>query len=138
MSELPDPEFDTDDAARFIRGYGMRSQVLGAEHVARSGGANRDEANDIQRLITQIGWGTVWPRGVLEIKTRSMITVAMLIALNRPHELRVHLRGAVNNGATEEELREAVLHSILYCGFPAAIDAMRHVDELFNDDAETK
>lgn len=64
-------------------------------------------------------------------RVRSLITVAMLTALDRPHELDIHLRGAVNNGCSESEIREVVLHSILYCGFPAAIDAMRHVDELF-------
>ncbi len=123
-----DQDFEADDAARFERGLGMRAQVLGAEHVARSGGSSLEEANALQRLVTQLGWGTVWTRGVIDLKTRSIATVSMLIALNRPHELAIHLRGARNNGATEEELREVVIHAIPYCGFPAAIDAMRVVD----------
>ncbi len=124
------------DDERFRAGLQMRSQVVGAEHVAASGGTDPATASDLQRYVTEIGWGTIWRRGGLELKTRSFLTVAMLIALNRPHELRVHLRGAVNNGATEAELRELVLHAIPYCGFPAAIDAMRHVDELFAESEE--
>ncbi len=124
----PQDDLTAEDAAHFARGLAMRSQVLGAEHVARSGGTTFDESTTLQRLITAVGWGTVWTRGVLELKTRSMITVAMLVALNRPHELATHLRGARNNGATEEELRELVVHAIPYCGFPAAIDAMGVLD----------
>ncbi len=138
MTEQTGYDFTSDDEARFARGQALRSQVLGEEHVARSGASSLSDASTMQQLITQIGWGTIWPRGVLELKTRSMLTVAMLIALNRPHELRIHLRGAVNNGATEAELREAVVHAILYCGFPAAIDAMRHVDDLFAPAPDTE
>ncbi len=130
MTTETDPQDSFSDDARFERGAALRGKVLGAEHLARNGAAAPTDATAMQRLITEIGWGTIWPRGVLELKTRSMITVAMLIALNRPHELATHLRGAVNNGATETEIRELVIHSILYCGFPAAIDAMGVVDEV--------
>jgi 4-carboxymuconolactone decarboxylase len=119
-----------DERAAFELGLNMRKAVLGAKHVERQGGINRDEASALQQYVTQFGWGTLWQRGVLPLKVRSMATVSMLIALNRPHELTVHLKGALRNGCTEEELREVILHSIAYCGFPAAIDAMRLVDSV--------
>jgi 4-carboxymuconolactone decarboxylase len=122
---------DETEIALFAKGAALRSQVLGADHVARNGGTDIDAATQLQRLMTEVGWGTFWPRGVLELKTRSLVTVAMLIALGRPHELKIHLRGSLNNGASREEVRELVIHAIPYCGFPAAIDAMRVVDVLF-------
>jgi 4-carboxymuconolactone decarboxylase len=130
-AERPNP--DEAEAALFDRGAELRSQVLGLDHVARNGGTDILDANPLQRLMTEIGWGTIWRRGVLELKIRSLITVAMLIALDRPHELKIHLHGALNNGASREEVRETVIHAIAYCGFPAAIDAMRVVDGLFEE-----
>ena len=76
-----------------------------------------------QDLLTEFAWGSVWTRPGLALKTRSMLTLAMCIALNRPHEIRLHLRGAVRNGCTAVELRELLLHSFIYCGGPAAVDA---------------
>ncbi len=131
MTYAERPEPDAAEIALFDKGATLRSQVLGADHVARNGGTDIADANQLHRLMTEIGWGTIWPRGVLELKTRSLITVAMLIALDRPHELKTHLRGALNNGASREEIRESVIHAIPYCGFPAAIDAMGVVDGLF-------
>jgi 4-carboxymuconolactone decarboxylase len=116
----------------FERGERLRRRVLGDEHVDRSL-AQRDgaEPTDFQRLLTEFGWGAVWSRPQLEPRIRSLITVGMLIALNRPDELRIHLRGALRNGVTEEELREEIIHSVPYCGFPAAVDASRVADEVF-------
>lgn len=133
MSEVPSPLSAEAEASLFALGATVRSQVLGADHVARNGGTDLDAATPLQRLMTEIGWGTFWTRGVLELKERSFITVAMLIALNRPHELLTHLRGAVNNGASRDELRELVIHAVPYCGFPAAIDAFRVLDALFDE-----
>jgi 4-carboxymuconolactone decarboxylase len=134
MAFMTEPQtFETSERELFAKGAELRSRVLGAKHVARNGGTEIDAATSLQRLMTEIGWGTIWQRGELELKTRSLITVAMLIALNRPHELRTHLQGAVNNGASLGELRELVIHTILYCGFPAAIDGMAVLDELIAD-----
>lgn len=119
-----------DETEAFERGREMRRAVLGDAHVARSGGGSREDANDLQRYVTQFGWGTIWQRGVLPLSTRSLVTVSMLLALNRPHEIEVHLSGALNNGCYEQEVREVILHGIAYCGFPAAIDAMRIFDRV--------
>jgi 4-carboxymuconolactone decarboxylase len=73
--------------------------------------------------LTEFGWGKVWTRPGLDLKTRSLLTLAMCIALNRPHEIRIHLRGAIRNGCTVVELRELLMHSFVYCGGPAAVDA---------------
>lgn len=116
--------------ATFEAGEAMRRRVLGDAYVDRNLGSG-SEPTDFQRLLTEFGWGTVWSRPQLEPRIRSMITVAMLIALNRPHELETHLRGALRNGVTELELREQIVHSILYCGFPAAVDATRVADRVF-------
>ncbi|MFI8595575.1 carboxymuconolactone decarboxylase family protein [Microbacterium sp. NPDC078428] len=121
-----------DDA--FARGVAMRTAVMGETHVVRSGGTDKDTATDLQRYVTEFGWGTIWQRGTLPLPVRSLLTVAMLIALGRPHELAGHLRGALNNGCTPEELRETVIHAIAYCGFPAAIDAMRILDGILADE----
>jgi 4-carboxymuconolactone decarboxylase len=118
------------EGSAFARGMDVRTRVLGREHVARQKAASEQDVTTLQRFVTEFGWGTVWSREGLPLPTRSLITVSMLIALNRPEELRVHLRGAVNNGCTREEITETVLHAVLYCGFPAALDAMRLVDEL--------
>ena len=130
---MTDAQNTTPDTALFDAGAALRSQVLGADHVARNGGVDYSEATELQRLMTEVGWGTFWRRGVLELKTRSFITVGMLIALNRPRELRIHLKGALNNGASRDEIRESVIHAIPYCGFPAAIDAMHVVDDVFEE-----
>ena len=90
----------------------------------------------LQEMIVEIGWGKMWTRPGLERKTRSLITLAMLTALNRPHELEIHLRGAVRNGCSEEEIREALLHAAVYCGFPAAIDAFRVAKRVLAEEAK--
>ena len=81
--------------------------------------------------MTECAWGTVWQRPGLPRRDRSLMTVVMLVALNRPHELRLHLRGALNNGLSREEIREALLHAAVYCGMPAAVDAFRAAREVF-------
>ncbi len=80
---------------------------------------------DIQRLVTEFAWGTVWSREGLSLRDRSLINLGMLTALNRPHELRSHVRGALNNGCTATEIRETLIQTAVYCGFPAALDAFR-------------
>lgn len=118
-----------DDAA-FQAGLITRTQVMGSEYVERALGAATDFTMPMQEFITRNAWGNVWQRPGLDMKTRSLITVAMLTAQGKQHELKAHVRGALNNGATPEELREVMLHATVYCGFPTAIDAFRTVTEV--------
>ncbi len=116
---------------KFDAGLALRREVLGEDYVARAM-ANADEfSQPLQELVTEFAWGTVWQREGLPRRDRSLMTVVMLVALNRPHELRLHLRGALNNGLSREELREALLHAAVYCGMPAAVDAFRAAREVF-------
>ena len=118
-----------DDAA-FQAGLITRTQVMGAEFVDRAFGNATDYTQPMQEFITRNAWGNVWQRPGLDLKTRSLVTVAMLTALGKQHELKGHVRGSLNNGATPEELREVMLHASVYCGFPTAIDAFRTVAEV--------
>jgi len=113
------------------RSEGYQAGLLGDDYVERSF-ANADDLNmPFQELATEFAWGKVWTRPGLSLKERSLATLSMCIALNRPAEIKIHLRGAVRNGVSREELRELILHSFLYCGGPAALDAYKAVrDEL--------
>ncbi len=118
---------------KFEAGLAVRKAVLGAAYVERAL-ADADEFTlPLQELVTENAWGTVWTRDILNRRERSLITVAMLIALNRPHELKLHLRGALNNGLSKDEIRELLLHASVYCGMPAAVDAFRQAKELFKE-----
>ena len=117
-----------DDA--FQAGLTTRSQVMGAEYVDRALGAATEFTQPMQEFITRNAWGNVWQRPGLDLKTRSLVTVAMLTALGKQTELKGHVRGALNNGATPEEIRELMLHATVYCGFPTAIDAFRSAAEV--------
>ena len=114
----------------FDKGLAMRKKVMGEEFVAKAFANATEFTQPMQQYITQNAWGDVWQREGLDLKTRSLITVAMLTALGKQHELKGHVRGALNNGATPEELREVMLHATVYCGFPTAIDAFRTVTEV--------
>jgi 4-carboxymuconolactone decarboxylase len=117
----------------FDRGLETRRAVLGAEYVDASI-RNADEFNmPMQELVTQYCWGDVWNRPGLDRRTRSFLNLAMLTALNRPHELKLHVRGAINNGLTKDEIREVFLQSAIYCGVPAAIDSFRVAREVFKE-----
>ena len=110
-------------SAAYEAGLAMRKQVLGPDYVEQTLKNADPLLMPFQDLLTEFAWGSVWTRPGLALKTRSMLTLAMCIALNRPHEIRLHLRGAVRNGCTAVELRELLLHSFIYCGGPAAVDA---------------
>jgi len=115
----------------FDKGLKIRRSVLGAEYVDSSI-KNADDFNmPMQELVTQYCWGEIWGREGLDRKTRSIINLAMLTALNRPHELKLHVRGAINNGLTKDEIREIFLQTAIYCGVPAAIDSFRVAKEVF-------
>lgn len=114
----------------FEKGLGIRKAVLGEDYVQRSIDSADDFTMPLQRLVTEYCWGEVWGRDTLPKKTRSMLNLAMLTALNRPHELKLHVRGALNNGCTPEEIREVLLQACIYAGVPAAVDAFRTAREV--------
>ncbi|TWT27461.1 4-carboxymuconolactone decarboxylase [Planomicrobium sp. CPCC 101110] len=117
----------------FEKGLEIRRSVLGAEYVDNSI-QNANEFNmPMQELVTQYCWGEIWGRPGLPRKTRSIINLAMITALNRPHELKLHVRGAINNGLTREEIQEIFLQTAIYCGVPAAIDSFRTAKEVFDE-----
>lgn len=109
----------------FDRGLAVRREVLGDEYVDRSIAAADDFTEPLQKIVTQFAWGAIWSRPDLPRKTRSLINLAMIAALNRPHELELHVTGALRNGCSKTEIREVLLQVAAYCGFPAAIDAFR-------------
>ncbi len=124
------PEFQGE---QFEKGLKVRKEVLGETHVNASLAAADDLTAPLQKLVTEWCWGEIWTRPGLERKTRSFLNLAMLTALNRPHELKLHVRGAINNGATEEEIVEVLLQAAVYCGVPAALDSMRVAAETIRD-----
>lgn len=113
------------------KGLQARRKVLGDEYVAKAFRDADDLTADLQEYITEHAWGASWTRPGLDHRSRSLITVAMTIALNRPHELEIHLRGAIRNGLTRDELKELMLHTAVYCGAPAALDAFRVARKVF-------
>lgn len=117
----------------FERGLKTRREVLGAEYVDASIRTADDFNRAMQELVTQYCWGEVWNRPGLDRRTRSLLNLAMLTALNRPHELKLHVRGAINNGVTKDEIREVLLQTAIYCGVPAAIDSFRVARETFKE-----
>jgi len=110
---------------RFEDGVRMRRTVLGEDHVRRSMASANAFSKPMQDLVTEYCWGTVWTRPALGLRERSLINLAMLTALNRPDELELHVRGALNNGCTQEEIQEVLLQAAVYCGVPAGISAFR-------------
>jgi 4-carboxymuconolactone decarboxylase len=115
----------------FERGLAIRKSVLGAEFVEKSIASADDFNRPLQELVTEYCWGAVWGREGLEKKTRSIINLAMISALNRPHELKMHVKGALRNGLTRDEIREVLLQVGIYCGVPAAVDSFRVAKEAF-------
>lgn len=121
------------DEERYQQGIGVRRAVLGDAHVDRSL-KNRTSLNEeFQDFITRYAWGDIWSRPGLDRHTRSMITIAMLIALNREAELKMHLNAAFNNGVSREELKELIMHSALYCGLPAANATLHLAQQVFDE-----
>jgi len=139
MSTTPTPSqkarADRPDDAVFQAGIETRTQVMGSEFVDRAFGNATEYTMPMQEFITRNAWGNVWQRPGLDLKTRSLVTVAMLAALGKQQELKGHVRGALNNGATPDELREVMLHATVYCGFPTAIEAFRSVTEVVESKA---
>jgi 4-carboxymuconolactone decarboxylase len=117
----------------FEKGLKVRREVLGAEYVDASISQADDFSRPIQELVTEYCWGAVWGRPGLDRKTRSLLNLAMLTALNRPHEVKLHLRGALNNGCSKNDIMEVLLQATIYCGVPAAIDSFRVAKEFFQE-----
>jgi 4-carboxymuconolactone decarboxylase len=122
-----------DERQRYEQGMKVRRAVLGDAHVDASL-KNRNEFNDsFQDLVTRYAWGEIWTRPGLPRQTRSMLTLAMMVALNRPEELRMHLRAALDNGVTREEIQEVLLQTAIYCGVPAANSAFQLAEKVFEE-----
>lgn len=117
----------------FERGLAIRRRVMGEDFVDSAFARASEFTQPMQEFITEHAWGSVWCRGGLDLKTRSLITVAMLTALGRKSELSGHLQGAMNNGATPEELREVLLHAAIYCGVPLAAEAFRVAETILSE-----
>ncbi|WP_101842611.1 4-carboxymuconolactone decarboxylase [Halobacillus sp. Marseille-P3879] len=117
----------------FEKGLENRKSVLGAEYVEASINNATDFNMPMQELVTEYCWGEVWGREGLSKQTRSMLNLAMITALNRPHELKLHVRGAINNGLTKEDIQEVFLQAAIYCGVPAAIDSFRTAQQVFDE-----
>ena len=126
------PEFHSD---LFEKGLKIRKEVLGAEHVQKSLDSATDFTAPMQKLVTEWCWGELWSRPGLDRRTRSIINLSMLSALNRPHEVRLHVRGALNNGLSQEEIIEILLQVAVYCGVPAALDSMKVAAEVLAEEA---
>ena len=117
----------------YEKGLTVRKQVLGDDYVNQALANTDDFSQPLQDYVTAHAWGAVWTRDGLTKKQRSMVTLSILVAINRPHELKTHIKGALNNGLTREEIREIFLHAAAYCGAPAAVDAFRTAKEVFKE-----
>jgi 4-carboxymuconolactone decarboxylase len=126
-----------DENAKYKAGLAVRKKVLGEKYVNESLANAKDDdfMQPLQQFLTENAWGAVWVREGLTLKTRSMLNLAILTAINRPHELKIHVRGAINNGVTQEEMREIFLHCGVYCGAPAALESFKIAQAVFKEDA---
>ena len=124
---------DKTHAETYDRGLDMRRAVLGTEHVDRSLGQVTEFSRPVQELVTEYCWGVIWTDETLERKTRSLLNLAMLTALNRGHELGVHVRGAVNNGASVAEIQAVLMQAAVYVGAPAALESFRIAEKVLKE-----
>jgi 4-carboxymuconolactone decarboxylase len=122
-----------DERDRYSAGMRVRREVLGDEHVDRAEASKSCIDEEFQDLITRYAWGEIWNRTQISRHTRSLITIGLMIAQNREEELRMHIKAARNNGVSAEEMREVLLHCMIYCGVPAANAAFRAMREILNE-----
>ncbi len=122
------------DKELYEKGLAIRREVLGPEYVDRALATTDEFGKPLQDLVTEYCWGALWGRDTLDRRTRSIINLAMLTALNRPHELKAHVRGALRNGLSRDEIREVLLQTVIYCGVPAGVDAFRSAREVFAEE----
>ena len=121
------------DKAMYEKGLAIRRGVLGKEFVDNAISSADDFNRPLQELVTQYCWGEIWGRPGLDRKTRSMLNLAMISALNRPHEVKAHVKGAINNGLSKQDIQEVLLQVAIYCGVPAAVDSFRLAREVFKE-----
>jgi 4-carboxymuconolactone decarboxylase len=121
------------DRETFEKGLAIRRAVLGADYVDKAMSTADDFNRPMQELTTQYCWGEIWGRPGLDRRTRSIINLAMISALNRPHEVKAHIKGALNNGLTKDDIREVFLQVAIYCGVPAGVDSFRAAQEVFKE-----
>ena len=124
--------------SQYDKGLALRRKAMGDEYVTKALASATEFTQPIQEAITRRAWGETWQRDGLDLRTRSLVTVAMLIGQGNQHELKAHVRGALNNGASVEEIQEVLLHSTTYRGFPAAVDAFRAAAEVIEAAAATR
>lgn len=117
----------------YEKGLAIRKAVLGAEYVDKAIAGADDFTRPIQELVTKYCWGEVWGRETLSRRDRSLLNIAMISALNRPHELKLHVKGALTNGVSRDEIREVLMQVAIYCGVPAAVDSTRIAKEAFSE-----
>src|SRR6516165_2152540 len=122
-----------EDRERYEKGMAIRQEVLGKAHVKRATETANEFTGPFQEFITRYAWGEIWERAGLTRRERSLITLAMLVALNREPEFRMHIRAALNNGVTTEEIREVLIHAGIYCGLPAANAAIQAAEQVINE-----
>jgi 4-carboxymuconolactone decarboxylase len=120
----------------YAAGMQMRRRWMGRDYVARAFREADDFTIDLQHFVTEHGWGASWGRGGLPLKMRSIMSLSMIFALNRPHELEIHLRAALRNGITPDEIKELLLHGAVYCGAPAALDGFRVAKRILAEHAK--
>jgi 4-carboxymuconolactone decarboxylase len=125
------------DAERYARGLAIRREVLGDEYVDAATSNATDFTRPLQELVTEYCWGEVWSRPGLPRETRSLLNIAMLTALNRPHELELHIAGARRNGCRDDQIMETLLQAAIYCGVPAAVDAFRTARRVLSKEGTT-
>lgn len=122
-----------DERARFEEGMSVRRAVLGDEHVEKAQAAANEFTAEFQELITRYAWGEIWTRPGLTRHVRSLLVIAIMVALNRMEELRLHLRASRNNGVTHDEIKEVLLQCAIYCGVPAANSAFHLAQSVFDE-----
>lgn len=121
------------DQAAYEKGMALRRKVMGDAHVAKRAASSDRFTKQQNELVTELAWGTIWSRPGLPLKVRSLVTLGMLTALNRPDEIKGHIAGALNNGATPDEIIEVFVHAAGYCGFPASNGAVRLAVDVFGE-----
>ena len=119
----------------FEAGLKVRTEVLGPEYVERSIANATDFTRPLQELVTEYCWGAIWTRPGLDRQTRSLLNIAVLTALNRPHEVKLHVRGARNQGVSKETIQEVLLQATIYCGVPAGLDSFKIAQGVFDEEA---
>jgi 4-carboxymuconolactone decarboxylase len=124
---------DNTHRSTYEDGLRVRKEVLGAEHVERSLAQSSEFARPIQELVTEYCWGVVWTDDTLDRKSRSLVNLAMLTALNRSHELSVHVKGALNNGVTPAEIQAVLMQTAIYVGVPAALESFRVAEKVLKE-----